>query len=357
MVETTDKDRSQKIMGYQEKNFWYFNNYACLDLIKDKRFECGNIYSPIFTKELTNIIDEYSKVSFDLIRGNIDTSNVFYKSGKYVFPFEWEHNRYTLDVLFFYIEDLQFLEGSNNRGIVTIKPYIEGQNCSKGLPYFPPNLEKVAMNKIGDLYRVRKLRKEIGREFDKNCIANFFDFHLGKYNGSLAEFVKYSMSFMLKLCLQDTYDNVVLMKEFKTWSENKLNELDLRLNIFRTKLDEDQAEENKTEIPKGVSLTHREIATLYFLNGSDLDYTEADKKAAYHGQNSRTSGKRLKEEYWNAIQKEELMNQPYNAEIYTYKNSFNTIKKIIPLLEKEEHIKLANEYLRKSENYKDVKSK
>ena len=111
-------------------------------------------------------------------------------------------------------------------------------------------------------------------------------------------------------------------------------------------------------VEKGVSLSHREIATLCYLMGlKDLTYPQAEELALFHGQKSRTSGKRLKEQYWKVIEKEEGMNHKYNAEIYTHSNSYQSILKIIPLLEKEECIKLAEEYLKKSQPYKDVKSK
>lgn len=111
-------------------------------------------------------------------------------------------------------------------------------------------------------------------------------------------------------------------------------------------------------VEEGVNLTHREIATLCYINGvRDLTYPQAEDLALFHGQKSRTSGKILKEKYWNVFVKEEGMNHEYNAEIYTYSNSYQSILKIIPLLENEECIKLANEYLKKSEPYKDVKSK
>ncbi len=111
-------------------------------------------------------------------------------------------------------------------------------------------------------------------------------------------------------------------------------------------------------VEESINLTHREIATLHYLNGlRDLTYPQAEELALFYGQKSRTSGKRLKEQYWKVIEKEEGMNDKYNAEIYTHSNSYQSILKIIPLLEKEECIKLANEYLKKSEPYKDVKSK
>jgi hypothetical protein len=140
-----------------------------------------------------------------------------------------------------------------------------------------------------------------------------------------------------------------------------IEKLEKRLGATFTNLSDtiptlDQAEENDPK--KTINLTHREIATLYYLNGlKDLTYPQAEDLALFHGQKSRTSGKKLKEQYWNVFVKEEGMNHKYNAEIYTHSNSYQSILKIIPLLEKEENIKLANEYLKKSEPYKYVKSK
>jgi hypothetical protein len=114
----------------------------------------------------------------------------------------------------------------------------------------------------------------------------------------------------------------------------------------------------ESEQKETINLTHREIATLCYLNDfKDLTYSQAEELALFYGQKSRTSGKKLKEQYWKVFVKEEGMNHKYNAEIYTHSNSYQSILKIIPLLEKEENIKLAKEYLKKSEPYKDVKSR
>lgn len=108
---------------------------------------------------------------------------------------------------------------------------------------------------------------------------------------------------------------------------------------------------------KGVSLSHREIATLYYLNGIELTYENANDIAFYHGQTSRTSGRKLIDDYYSKIIKEveSLSNNKYNSEIYTYQNSFETLTKIIPLLKTDESKTLANEYLKKSISYRKVK--
>ncbi len=107
-------------------------------------------------------------------------------------------------------------------------------------------------------------------------------------------------------------------------------------------------------VEEGVNLTYREIATLYYFNGFELTYDNADRIAFYHGQTSRTRGQQLIEKYYTPILKEveSLSNNKYNREIYTNKKSFEAISKIIPLLETEELKLIANEYLKKSETYR-----
>lgn len=107
----------------------------------------------------------------------------------------------------------------------------------------------------------------------------------------------------------------------------------------------------------GIFLTYREIATLYYLNGIELTYDNADSIALYHGQLSRTRGQQLMEKYYTPILKEVemLSNNKYNSEIYTYQKSFETLTKIIPHLKTDESKTLANEYLKKSINYRKVK--
>jgi hypothetical protein len=239
MIESIDKDKSQKILGYKKKNYWYFNNYAQLNGIDNQRFVCAGIayssfrfgFNPKEFKEdnFKILVDGYSKVATEIYRGQENIDSKSYKERGFCFPYDWEYNAFALNVLYFYMEDLEFLEDSNNRGYVTIKAYLE-YRATKDKPYFPPDLEQVAKRKILDLWFWR----EHGRE-GKEGIKNFFSFHLQKYKGSPSEFMKYILSFMIEVCLEDTIDNIRLFAEFKAWHDEKSKELGFTTNQLTNK--------------------------------------------------------------------------------------------------------------------------
>lgn len=145
--------------------------------------------------------------------------------------------------------------------------------------------------------------------------------------------------------------------EVVKWCESWQNEWLEHFNPSKIEVMENGNPTTTVTEDKGIFLTYREIAILYYLNGIELTYDNADSIALYHGQLSRTRGKQLMEKYYTPITKEVemLSNNKYNSEIYTYQNSFETLTKIIPLLKTDESKTLANEYLKKSISYRKVK--
>ncbi len=147
--------------------------------------------------------------------------------------------------------------------------------------------------------------------------------------------------------------------EIIEWELNKMFKFQSWIDCGNSKLRELSNTNPTTSAPveEGVNLTYREIATFYYLNGIELTYDNADAIALNHGQTSRTRGQQLIEKYYAKIleETEDLSNNKYNKQIYTNLKSFETLTKIIPLLDTDEAKKIANEYLKKSESYRKVR--
>jgi hypothetical protein len=191
-----------------------------------------------------------------------------------------------------------------------------------------------------------KLIADVNSYIPLDTIPYFFKYHFER-SENVIEFLRHAIKTTNNVWGM-TALSILCKKRFNEWLEHIIKEYGLnRDEIFRQPT-------TSAPVEEGVNLTYREIATLYYFNGFELTYDNADRIAFYHGQTSRTRGQQLIEKYYTPILKEveSLSNNKYNREIYTNKKSFEAISKIIPLLETEELKLIANEYLKKSENYR-----